>query len=234
LTDGLKVAVLPLTLNVPVTVAPSTALARVKLVVFSVELVIGSEKVAETDELSATAVAPLAGEVEDTVGGVVSGAAPVVKVQVKLLASGLPAMSSAAGVKVAVYCVLPARLFNGTNVAVLPLSETTPLTPAPPAAGLSVKLAVFSVDLIIASENVAEMVVFSPTPVSEFSGDVSETIGGVVSGINGRAETAGAATKGASAPPAPQPDRVMTIDMKDRPARIRAAIVVLGNIGLIP
>jgi hypothetical protein len=102
LTDGLNVAVLLLMLNVPVTVAPSAALAKLKLVVFSVELVIGSEKVAETDELSATAVAVLAGEVEDTVGGVVSGAAPVVKVQVKLPASGLPATSSAAVVKVAV------------------------------------------------------------------------------------------------------------------------------------
>jgi hypothetical protein len=100
--DGLNVAVLPLTLNVPVTVAPSVDLATLKLVVLSVELVIGSEKVAETDELSATAVATFAGEVEDTVGDVVSGAAPVVKLQEKLPASGLPATSSAAVVNVAV------------------------------------------------------------------------------------------------------------------------------------
>src|SRR4051794_18063211 len=179
--DGLNVAVLPLTLNVPVTIAPSAALAKLKLVVFSVELVIASEKVAETDELSATAVEALTGEIEDTVGGVVSGAVPVVKVHVKMPASGLPAMSSAAVVNVAVYRVLPARLFNGTNVAVFPLPATTPLTAAPPAAGRSVKLELFSVELIIASENVAEMVVLSPTPVSEFPGDVSDTVGGVVS-----------------------------------------------------
>src|SRR4029079_5023273 len=157
---------------------------------------IGSEKVAETEELSATPVAAFAGEVEDTVGGVVSGAAPVVKVQVKLPASGLPATSSAAVVKIAVYCVLPARLLNGTKVAVFPLPVTTPLTAAPPAAGRSVKLDVFSVELLIASENVAEMVVFRPTPVSELSGDMSETVGGVVSGIGGSAETAGVAITG--------------------------------------
>jgi hypothetical protein len=111
-----------------------------------------------------------------------------------------------------------------------------PLTAAPPAAGRSVKLALFSVELIIASENVAEMVVFSPTPVSEFSGDVSDTVGGVVSGVEGRVEAAGAATNGASAPPAPQPDKptLATIDMQVRNVRIFAAIVVAGGMGLIP
>jgi hypothetical protein len=135
LLDGLNVAVLPLTLNVPDTDVPSAAVARLKLVVFSVELVIGSEKVAETDELIATLVEAFAGEVNDTIGGVVSGVAPVVKVQVKLPANGLPARSWAAVVSVAVYCVLPARLFKGTNVAVVPLTVTTPLTAAPPAIG---------------------------------------------------------------------------------------------------
>jgi hypothetical protein len=127
-------------------------------------------------------------------------------------------------------------LFNGTNVAVFPLLATTPLTAAPPVAGRSVKLALFSVELIIASENVAEMVVFSPTPVSEFSGDVSDTVGGVVSGTDGSAETLGAATKGASTPPAPQPDRLTqaTNDMHDRIARVFAAMVVAGGMGLIP
>ena len=78
---GVKVAVVPLTFTVPVTEAPPV-FASVKLVVVSVELVIGSEKLADTEEFSVTPVALFAGEVEDTVGGVVSGAAPVVNCQV--------------------------------------------------------------------------------------------------------------------------------------------------------
>jgi len=49
----------------------------VKLAVVSVALVIGSEKVADTEEFRVTPVALLAGEVLDTWGGVVSGAAPL-------------------------------------------------------------------------------------------------------------------------------------------------------------
>jgi hypothetical protein len=98
--DGVNVAVLPLTFTVPVTATP---LASVKLAVVSVEFVIGSEKVADTEELSATPVAPFAGDVEDTVGGVVSGTGPVVNCHVKLAARGLAAASFAAVVMVAVY-----------------------------------------------------------------------------------------------------------------------------------
>ena len=79
---GLNVAVLPLTVTVPVTTAPPEVAFRLKLAVLSVEFVIDSEKVAETDEFSAMPVAPLAGDAEDTVGGVVSGAAAVVNCQV--------------------------------------------------------------------------------------------------------------------------------------------------------
>ena len=78
---GVNVAVLPLTFTVPVTAAPPVV-ANVKLVLVSVALVIGSENVADTEEFSARPVAPFAGDVEDTVGGVVSGAAAVVKFQV--------------------------------------------------------------------------------------------------------------------------------------------------------
>jgi hypothetical protein len=80
--DGVNVAVLPLTLTVPLTAVPPEVVASVKLAVVSVEFVIGSENVADTGALSATPVAALAGEVADTVGGVVSGAAAVVKFQV--------------------------------------------------------------------------------------------------------------------------------------------------------
>ena len=82
LAVGVNVAVLPLTFTVPMTVAPPPVGLRLKLAVVSVEFVIDSEKVADTEELSVTPVAPLAGEVADTDGGVVSGAAAVVNCQV--------------------------------------------------------------------------------------------------------------------------------------------------------
>ena len=101
--DGVNLAVLPLTLTVPLTGAPPEVLASVKLAVVSVALVIGSEKLADTEALVATPVAALAGEVADTVGGVVSEAAAVVNLQPKLAANALPAASFAAVVMIAVY-----------------------------------------------------------------------------------------------------------------------------------
>ena len=80
--EGVNVAVLPLTLTVPETAAPPVALTRVKLEVVSVELVMASEKVADTEEFVATPFAASAGDVDDTFGRVVSGAVPVVKFQV--------------------------------------------------------------------------------------------------------------------------------------------------------
>ena len=80
-TDGLNVTVLPLRLTVPPTVAPP-AVASLTLAVVSEALLIDSENVAMYEALSATFVAPLAGEVPVTVGGVVSGAVAVVKLQV--------------------------------------------------------------------------------------------------------------------------------------------------------
>ena len=79
---GVNVAVLPLTVTVPKTLGfPVVTRVNVKVEVFSVELVIASEKVAETDEFSATPTPPFGGDVAVTVGGVVSGAAPVVNCQ---------------------------------------------------------------------------------------------------------------------------------------------------------
>ena len=94
---------MPLTITVPVTAAPPVVVTRVKLAVFNVALVIASVKVADTEALVATLFAALAGDVADTVGAVVSGMAAVVKFQVKLPASALPAASFAAVVMVAVY-----------------------------------------------------------------------------------------------------------------------------------
>src|SRR5256885_1576757 len=63
---------------------------------------IASLKAAAIFWLMATPVAALAGTVKLTVGAVVSGVAPVVKLQTKLLASALPARSLAPVVIVAV------------------------------------------------------------------------------------------------------------------------------------
>lgn len=74
--EGVKVAVLPLMLTDPATAAPSDVRLNVKLVVLRVEPVMASEKVALTVLVVATALAPLEGEVDETVGGVVSAAPP--------------------------------------------------------------------------------------------------------------------------------------------------------------
>ncbi len=99
-----------------------------------------------------------------------------------MAASALPAASFAAVVMVAVYCVLAARLLEGTNIAVSLLMFTVPVTAVPPAVGRRVKLAVLSVELVIGSEKFADTEEFSVTPVAAFAGDVSDTVGGVVSG----------------------------------------------------
>ena len=83
---------------------------------------------------------------------------------------------------VAVYWVLPVRLAAGVNRAVLPLTLTVPEIAEPPLVGLSVKLEVFNVELVIASENVAEIEEFDATPRARFCGVVDVTVGGVVSG----------------------------------------------------
>jgi hypothetical protein len=83
---------LPLTFTVPGTAAPPEEVT-VKLAVLNVAFFIASEKVADTGEFSATPIAAFAGEMADTVGGVVSRAAAVVNVHPKLAASALPAAS---------------------------------------------------------------------------------------------------------------------------------------------
>src|SRR2546425_4099759 len=70
---------------------------RVTLVVLIVEAVIASLNVAVTFVPTATPVAPLAGAVPVTVGGVVSAAAAVVKVQVLSRTSALPARAFTPG-----------------------------------------------------------------------------------------------------------------------------------------
>src|SRR5437762_130210 len=91
-----------------------------KLAVVTVKGSIASLKVALMVWLIATAVAPLAGTVALTVGRVVSGVTPVVKLQLKSAASAVPARSLAPVVTVAVYVVRGARLTAGLKVAVTP------------------------------------------------------------------------------------------------------------------
>ncbi len=77
-------------------------------------------KVAATVWLRGTPVAPFAGIVEITVGLVVSGASPVVKVHTKLLVKAVPARSLAPVVSVAVYNVLARSGTGAVNVATDP------------------------------------------------------------------------------------------------------------------
>jgi hypothetical protein len=81
LAEGVNRAVFPLTLTVPLTATLPDVLTNLKLEVERDEFVIASENAAEIDELIAMPDALLAGDVDDTVGGVVSGAAAVVKCQ---------------------------------------------------------------------------------------------------------------------------------------------------------
>jgi hypothetical protein len=71
--------------------------------------------VAEIAVLTATAVAPLSGTVETTVG-----AATVVKVHTKFAANAVPMGFFAPIVMVAVYKVPVARAADGVNAAVVP------------------------------------------------------------------------------------------------------------------
>ena len=96
-----KVTVAPLVVMLPVTV--TLALFRkVKVEAVMVSGSTGSLKTAIKAEEGEVFAAPLAGVVALTVGRVVSGAAPVVKVQLKLVCNALPARSLMPVVKVAV------------------------------------------------------------------------------------------------------------------------------------
>lgn len=178
--DGVNVAVLPLTLTRPLRAAPSDVFATVKLAVVRVAFVIASEKVADTEEFSATPVAPFAGDVADTVGGVVSGTGPVVKFQVKFAASVLPAESVAPVVMVAVCGVIAARGAEGAKVAELLVATTVPAT-GKPAGVIRVKVLVFSVGFSMTSEKVTVVAEFTAMLIAAFAGEVEDTVGGIVS-----------------------------------------------------
>ena len=94
---------------------------KVKVLVLIVDASIASLNVLAICPLRPTPLAVLAGTVALTVGAVVSGATPVVKLQTKSAASALPARSLAPGLILAVYTVLGARFAAGAKVAVTPM-----------------------------------------------------------------------------------------------------------------
>ena len=148
----------------------------------------------------------------------------------------MPAASFAAVVMVAVYCVLAARLTDGTSIAVSPLTTTGPVTAAPPAVGLREKLAVVSVEFVIDSEKVAETEAFGATPVAAFEGDVSDIVGGVVSGAEGTVSPPTFPSRTgvfSPPPPPPQPNR-LRLASRHAEENICAKTLALVDLILLP
>jgi hypothetical protein len=152
----------------------------------------------------------------------------VVKLQMKLLASALPARSVAALLTVAVYGVLPVRLADGVNVAVLPLMLTVPATFAPPAVGRSVKLVIFTLALAMASENVALTVAATGTLVAPLAGEVDDTVGRVVSPTPGIPPDTGSFPLSPSSPP-PLQDTSKTVQTNQAPRVMAMALPLRGG-----
>lgn len=173
---GVSLAVLPLTLTVPLTAGPPEVGATVKLEVVSVEFFMGSVKVTDIEEF--TAVPVVYGDMVDTCGAVVSGAPPVVKFQMKLAPSALPAASVAPVVTVAVNSVFAARTAEGVKVAAVLLTCTVPVIGKPPRVA-SLKVLAFSVDCNIGSEKLAVIAEFPAIWIAALAGDVEDTVGGV-------------------------------------------------------
>jgi hypothetical protein len=130
-------------------------------------------------------VAVFAGLVESTVGLVVSGAAAVVNVQMKLLASAVSVRSMAPVVIVAVYTVLDARLAAGVKVATEPAATyvTAPITATPPGP-VTAKVIGLIVAGFIATLKVAVRAWLMGTPVAPLAGMVKMTVGGVAAGTD--------------------------------------------------
>jgi hypothetical protein len=148
---------------------------------------IASLKVAVTFAVALTPVAPLAGEVAVTVGGVVSVDALVVNDHAKFAASALPARSFTRGsvdppTTVAVYVDDAANAEFGCNVAVRVAASYvtvagTVCCDASRRKNVDPEIVVGS----IASLNVAVTGAPTATPVAPVPGDVPTTLGGVVS-----------------------------------------------------
>jgi len=155
----------------------------VNIALVSVSGFMGSLKLAVTNELIATPVALAVGLVELTVGGVTSGATPVVKLQVNAVARLLPAASCAPVPICAVQIVLAGNTAAGVNVATLPLTAypTVPET-GEPLGQASVKIALVSVSASIDSLKLAVMSELMDTATALAAGLVELTVGAVTSG----------------------------------------------------
>ena len=154
--DGVNSAAVPVTLMLPAAGGFS-----MKVVASTVAGRTGSLKVAEIAEKIGTPVSPLLGLVVLTVGSVVSGAVPVVKVQTRLVAKGLPVRLLIPVVSVTVYGVVPASGVEGVKVMVAPVTANVPLT-----GGLSVNVPAVTVVALIGSLKVAVMADVMDTPVA--------------------------------------------------------------------
>ena len=139
------------------TAAPPPAMLRVNVRLVMVVGSIAVLKVAFTVELAGTLIAALAGFVTVIVGAVAFAVNPVVKLQTKFAAMGVPKRFCAAVVIVAVYCVLAVKFAAGVNTAVLPEYATIPGTFAPPTVAANVKVPGAKIEAgFIAVLNVAE------------------------------------------------------------------------------
>ena len=183
---GENVRVSPFVAISPVRATSLALLRSVNVVGVAVSGSMGSLNVAVRAEDGATLVAPLVGVVALTVGRVVSGVVPVVKVQLRGAAIGVPVRSLMPVVKVAVYVVDPVSGAVRAKVAVLPVSETVP-----PTGGFKTNVERFTVDGITGSLKVAVSDEDVGTSMAPFAGVVAATVGaldplvlfGVVPGV---------------------------------------------------
>ena len=136
---------------------------------------IASLKVAVILLLMATPELSVAGLVELTWGGLVSAAAPVVKLQERSAARAAPCVDFAPVVRVAVKTLPAARGLEGAKVALMPsaLVATTPGICVVPC--FSVKVAALRGS--IAMSKAAESVALSGTLVAPSTGDVERSVG---------------------------------------------------------
>jgi hypothetical protein len=134
-------------------------------------------KVAVMFALTASFVIPPTGLVETTVGAVVSGAVPVVKLHILLKANALPARSVAPVVIIASYVALESRVLVGVKVAITPVYAAMHSTVAPVTSFDKVKVAVVSIAVFIFSLKVAVIILFGATPVASLVGFVEVTVG---------------------------------------------------------
>ena len=182
-TAGVNVAASPFAVycTVPV-MALLAGHCRVKVAVLIVSGSIGSLKLATTSTSGATPLADATGFIALTSGGVVSSAAPVVKLQLNALARALLAMSRAPVEMFATHVVDTGKAAAGVNVATLEFTATVPTT-ALPAGQATVNVAFVSVSGFICSLKVAAMSVLTAAPVAFAAGRVEVTVGAITSAV---------------------------------------------------